>query len=813
MSAMKPRVTVIDMQPISPAVGGGRMRLLGLYHGLHLPVTYVGTYDWSGEKFRDQMLSPTLREIVVPLSDEHLAAAERLKAQVGGKTAIDAAFHTQVALSPAFLEETRKRTADAEIVVISHPWCYPQVREVIDRKRQLLIYDAHNVEGYLKFTLLDDEGGVGSKIVRGLTEVEFQLCHEADAILTCSSEDRVLFSKLYGSGFRKARVVPNGVFTTRIRPSDPSLRRRARRQLGLRKPRTALFLGSHYQPNVDAALFIAHQLAPRLPEVVFLIAGGVSSALQSGAIPANVKVLGVVDETTKEVLLHAADLALNPMFAGSGTAIKMFDFMAASLPVVSTAIGARGIVEKTNEGIVVAPAEHFAAEIVALLADDARRDDLGKRNRRTVEDRFSWERISANLGRLLLDSWTEKRNLEVVPAPEPQAESGDANRLALLSTWNIRCGIAEYSSAFATALRTRRAAVVFLANSRTSGVGELGPSREEEVAFAWDYDDANWKNGKIHVGMILEFLHRRSIKHVSIQYHPGFYSLAQLRALVAACKARGISTCVTLHNSKLMAFDDLRALADETALLTLSDDERVRLGNGGVRANYLPLGVDAVAFEPRAIAEARAPVLGTFGFIRAHKGLAPLIQAAGHLAGGMPGLSLRMYTALYASEDSRAYHQRCVDLIARLGLSRTVDLVTDYLPMEELTKRLHACDLVVLPYEPSNEGASAAASTAVAARCAIAVSSSTIFDEIRDAVHTLDSCEPQAMAVELGRLLRDRERLEQLASAADRYVKRASWDSVALAYLERFVAADRPAARASVGSIEAATPPVASVPG
>ena len=36
-------------------------------------------------------------------------------------------------------------------------------------------------------------------------------------------------------------------------------------------------------------------------------------------------------------------MAINPMFGGSGTNIKMFDFMAAGLPTISTEIGARGI--------------------------------------------------------------------------------------------------------------------------------------------------------------------------------------------------------------------------------------------------------------------------------------------------------------------------------------------------------------------------------------------------------------------------------------------------------------------------------------
>ena len=67
----KLRITVIDMQPITPAVGGGRLRLLGIYHGLgdDVDCTYVGSYDWHGEGYRDERISSSLREIVVPLSE------------------------------------------------------------------------------------------------------------------------------------------------------------------------------------------------------------------------------------------------------------------------------------------------------------------------------------------------------------------------------------------------------------------------------------------------------------------------------------------------------------------------------------------------------------------------------------------------------------------------------------------------------------------------------------------------------------------------------------------------------------------------
>jgi glycosyltransferase involved in cell wall biosynthesis len=237
-----------------------------------------------------------------------------------------------------------------------------------------------------------------------------------------------------------------------------------------------------------------------------------------------------------------------------------------------------------------------------------------------------------------------------------------------------------------------------------------------------------------------------------------------------------------------MALDDLRALASEAEILTLNQDELVRLGNGGVRAGYLPLGVEEVALSPRtASSHAGARVLGTFGFIRAHKGLLPLIEAAGHLAARAPGLTLRAYTSLYPSEDSHRYHRQCLELIERRGLAGTVQLVTEYLPIDDLRRNLHACDLVVLPYDPSDEGASAAAATAIAAKVPLAVSTSSIFDEIRDVAHTLESCEPRAMATELEGLLGNQGRLERLATLAKGYVRQASWRSVAERYLGRYL--------------------------
>ena len=201
------------MQPIDPAIGGGRLRLLGLYHalGAHLPTTYLGTYDWPGPGYRDHQLTATLREIDVPLSDRHFAAADDWRQLAGGKTVIDVSFPLLAHHSPEFVKAARAAVCDADIVVFSHPWVYPLIGDVLGRREQLVVYDAHNVESVLRYRLLADSE-IGLRIVRNGTAVERELCRRADLVLTCSHEDRELFHRLYEIPFGKCLVMPNGTF-------------------------------------------------------------------------------------------------------------------------------------------------------------------------------------------------------------------------------------------------------------------------------------------------------------------------------------------------------------------------------------------------------------------------------------------------------------------------------------------------------------------------------------------------------------------------------------------------------------------------
>jgi len=395
------RVTVIDMQPITPAVGGGRQRLLGLYHALgpDIACTYVGSYDWPGESRRDQQLTPGLREIVVPLSEAHHGAAAALSRRTGGRTVIDIAFADQVHLSDDYLAAARKHAMEADVVVFSHPWAHAVVADVL-RADQLVVYESHNVEGLLRMSLHDDLPAA-DPLVHGVVALEYRLCREADLVLACSQEDREIFARVYDVSWDKLRVVPNGIFAFTHEPPTGEQRAAAKKALRVGKQRLVIFVGSNYGPNNDAAAFVAGKLAGDRPDVAFALIGGCCDRLQKESLPANVALLGTLDEESKHTWMRAADAAVNPLSAGSGTSIKMFDFMAAGLPTVTTRIGARGICSHGVPPFVVAELDGFGDALDGLLGDAGRREEYAARGRKNVESFYAWERISPALGRQL----------------------------------------------------------------------------------------------------------------------------------------------------------------------------------------------------------------------------------------------------------------------------------------------------------------------------------------------------------------------------------------------------------------------------
>jgi glycosyl transferase family 1 len=119
-------------------------------------------------------------------------------------------------------------------------------------------------------------------------------------------------------------------------------RERIRAELGVEEDEHLLvFSGSRFAPNLEALETLrefcrteAEFLSIR--RVRFLILGSMADAGREGALIATGRVPSVTP------YFAAADAGLNPIVRGSGANVKLFEYLATRLPVISTAFGVRG---------------------------------------------------------------------------------------------------------------------------------------------------------------------------------------------------------------------------------------------------------------------------------------------------------------------------------------------------------------------------------------------------------------------------------------------------------------------------------------
>ncbi|MBN8923490.1 MAG: glycosyltransferase [Rhodanobacter sp.] len=767
------KVVVLDMQPITPAVGGGRQRLLGLYHHLgdKIKAVYVGTYDWPGESARDHQVTPHLREICIPLSDAHHRAAKETGERMAGRGMIDIEFPEQVSLSPEYLTVARREMDDADVVIFSHPWCYPPLANDL-KAHQLVVYDAHNVESVLRVSLHDDLPQA-APLLEGVVATEAALLARSDLVYCCSGEEVALFQEIFEVPPGKLRIAPNGTFTQRFK--NDLIRQRAEARAALPAQETirkrVVFMGSQYGPNAEAGRFIVDELAPRVPSATFVLIGGVGESLMSAATPKNVVCTGIVDDEQKWALLLSADVAVNPMFSGAGTNVKMFDFLAAGLPVLTTTVGARGIAgETTGKGeIVVESRDSLVAALVDLLVEDIP-DDKRLACLALVERRFSWEVISKGLG--------DQLRYYVAHRAEGRPS------VLMLSTWGVACGIAEHAQYFAEGLRDAGANVVIFGNlllgHEPSGVL---PELRFPVMRGWHWDNRTWSTSRVDLGAFNAALSAVKPVIVVLQHHTGFMSVGDYAQIAQEAQKRGVPVVIECHDSAHLQSGEVALLGEAGAqLIVHSEREAQRLGNlDNILVLLHPVRSGNHAGKcVEAANEGDAPfVVGGFGFFREYKGIDITLEAVKLLHRKYPNLQYRGWHAVYPGEEQSVYVHQCLDFVKKQQLEQSVFIDTSFADIDEIIDGLSECDVVVLPYAPSNEGASGAANIALAAGVPLVVSDSRIFSSLSHLAKVVQPRTAHAFAEVIAELLDDDAKRQGLADKARNWAESNSYIAMA----------------------------------
>jgi glycosyltransferase involved in cell wall biosynthesis len=389
--AGKTRKTIVVLNdfPVSNPTAGGAERICRIGSRLSEQYRYILLGFSSTEAIERTRIAPEFTEILIPKTAEHLQEDGRMKSlyPIGTSDIVN----SYMAPRNRLLAETAQnlfRLADA--IVLSHPYMCGLLEGAQGKP---VIYESLNCETELKRTLLN--GHPHHTLLSHYVEViEKYVCAKADLIVTVSDEDREALRALTGERADKFLTIPNGC---RLAESNPLYRSSELKMLYSPAP-VILFVGSLHPPNVEALRFINNELAPRLPDYLFLIIGSVCKELTDPRSP-NVLLFHTVDESFKYALMDIADIAINPVIYGSGSNVKILDYFARKIPTISTPVGARGYPLVNGEHVLICGREKLQDYILFLVWNPDWRIKLSTNAYRLVSGELNWDVLAERYDR------------------------------------------------------------------------------------------------------------------------------------------------------------------------------------------------------------------------------------------------------------------------------------------------------------------------------------------------------------------------------------------------------------------------------
>ncbi len=229
---------------------------------------------------------------------------------------------------------------------------------------------------------------------RRMAAFEGDICRRSGHVVAVSGVDAEMMRREYGVA--RVSTVPTGVDLERFAPPAQA------------SPVADLvFTGSmDWVPNVDCVEYLAREILPlihaRRPDTTVAVVGRDPSprVLQLAKDNSRIQVTGTVPDIRP--YLWGARVSIVPLRIGGGTRLKIYEAVAAGLPVVSTSVGAEGLPLEAGRHVALADTPAlFAEHCLRLLDDGAGRSRMARAAYELVAARFSWEAVSQSFEEIL----------------------------------------------------------------------------------------------------------------------------------------------------------------------------------------------------------------------------------------------------------------------------------------------------------------------------------------------------------------------------------------------------------------------------
>jgi glycosyltransferase involved in cell wall biosynthesis len=355
-----------------------------------------------------------------------------------------------------------------------------------------------------------------------------------------------------------------------------------------------------------------------------------------------------------------------------------------------------------------------------------------------------------------------------------------APRIGWVSTWQVTCGIAQYSANLIERMSSAtRRRMTILCDYRTS-------SSQGEIAH-----DSAWKVMEGDAGDIATGVRRNDVEAVLIQHQDGLVPWEQLGRLGHDRALRNLVTVVILHNVRTLLWkvqsEDMpgviSGLGKMTRVLVHNVEDLNLLLEMGLDRNtgLFPHGAIAPTQSPwpRTIKSSDAPIIGCHGFFFRHKGIDKLIRAAALLRREWPGLRLRLVNARFPGPEHDEVIKECRAVAREVDMEDAIEWHLDFLAVDQVERLLSECDMIVLPYDESDDSASGAVRTALATMVPLVATRVKIFGDLDAAVGWADSNDPEVLAGAIAPLLRSPEKRREIQAGMHAWLSAHDWQRMA----------------------------------
>jgi len=389
----RPQITAVNHYDIFPFNHGGSLGIRGLYKALSEwfdvnIITFVN-YDIYPDEVA---ISNHVKVIPIVKPRELIALEEEMhkKYNMNSGTLADSSPATirYYHKFPEIIDRVRDIAEDSLLVIAEHTFTYLIIETACPSKH--LWCRANNAEYDYKRTT-GDEIGYPQDLLMEIFNLEKECCEKCESILTASDLESKRFAELYDLPHEKLFSIGSGFDTDKIQAVLPSQRIKYFEKYA----KSGLFIASNTPTEVSATLEVI-EIAREISDVKFIIMGDISEGIRNVDVPANVEITGIVSDEVKFNCLKTCDFALNLTEGGAGIGVKMFEYFAYGLPVITTEHGMHGIELTDRKDCFITSRGKYVSDIIEFCnLSLIRRDKVALSALVLLLDKYSWRSIGA----------------------------------------------------------------------------------------------------------------------------------------------------------------------------------------------------------------------------------------------------------------------------------------------------------------------------------------------------------------------------------------------------------------------------------